>query len=159
MRQKLIEAIYRVAEDRHGLVILMGDFGSGKTSLLKDVAAEINAAYLNLNLQLTDKLLAIPRSQHADGVTTPQLIDIISGEASSDKRPLLVDNLEILFSPELGKINPIDTFKRISRQRVVVIALPARRQGSMAVYSTVGKEDYMSMPLEDFVTIEIKQEK
>ena len=159
MQRRLNEAVQNVASDRHRLVILLGAFGSGKTGLLKDVASEIGAAYINLNLLLTDRLLAIPRSQHADGVTAQQLIDLICEEASPDGRPLFIDNLEILFSPELGKINPIDTFKRISRQRVVVLALPARRQGLSAVYSLVGREDYMSIPLEDYITIEIEQEK
>jgi hypothetical protein len=159
MQQKIIEAVHKVAADRHRLVILLGEFGSGKTGLLKDVAAEIGGAYINLNLLLTDKLLTIPRSQHADGITTPELIDSICEEASPDKRPIFVDNLEILFSPELGKINPIDTFMKISRERVVVLALPGRRQGLSAVYSLVGREDYMSMPLEGYITIEIEQEK
>ena len=159
MQQKIIEAINKVAADRHRLVILLGEFGSSKTSLLKIVAAEIGGTYINLNLLITEKLLAIPRSQHADGVTTNQLIDAICDEASPDSRTLLVDNLEILFSPELGKINPIDTFMKISRQRVVVIGLPARRQGLAAVYSLVGREDYMSMPLEGYITIEVEPEK
>jgi hypothetical protein len=159
MHKKIIEAVHKVATDRHRLVILLGEFGSGKTSLLKDVADEIGGTYINLNLLLTDKLIAIPRSQHADGVTVQQVIDAICESASPDGRPLFVDNLEILFSPELGKVNPIDTFKRISRQRVVVLGLPARRQGISAVYSMVGREDYMSIPLEDYITIDIKPEK
>jgi len=67
----------------------------------------------------------------------------------------LVDNVELLFSPELGKINPVDTFKRISRQRPVVLALPARRQGAHAEYSLLGREDYMRIPLEDYTVIEM----
>jgi predicted ATPase len=159
MHHRIIEAVHKVAADRHRLVIVLGEFGSGKTGLLKDVAAEIGGTYINLNLLLTDKLLTTPRSQHADGVTVQQLIDSICEEASPDGHPLFVDNLEILFSPELGKINPIDTFKRISRQCVVVIGLPTRRQGLSAVYGLVGRDDFMSIPLEDYITIELEPEK
>jgi hypothetical protein len=69
-----------------------------------------------------------------------------------------VDNIEILFSPELGKINPVDTFKRISRQRVVVMALPARRQGDSAEYSQIGRDDYLRIPLEEYTVIEMGEE-
>ena len=54
MRARVIEAIRTVAADRHKLVILLGDFGAGKTSILKDVASELGGVYINLNLHLTD---------------------------------------------------------------------------------------------------------
>ena len=69
--------------------------------------------------------------------------------------PLLIDNAELLFSPELGKLNPIDTFKRISRQRLVVLALPTRRVGRYAEYSHLGRADHLSMALEEFSFIDL----
>ena len=152
----LIEAIHIVKNDRHKMVVVLGAFASGKTALLKDIAAELNAVYLNLNLSLTEELQKIPRSNYADGVTVHRLIDEICDQQSPNGEILLIDNVEILFSPELGKVNPIDTFKRVSRQRVVVLSLPARRQGNYAEYSNVGREDHMLMALEDYYTIEMK---
>ncbi len=157
MRTRVIEAIRTVAADRHKLVILLGNFGVGKTSLLKDIEDEIGGKYVNLNLQLTERLLALPRSQYNDGVTVNRLIDELCDELSPDGRPLLVDNIEILFSPDLGKINPIDTFKRIARQRPVVLAMPARRQGAYTEYSALGREDHMRIPIEDYVTLEMEE--
>ncbi len=157
MRTQLIESLRIIAANRHKLVILLGDFGAGKTALLKKVAPEAGAEYVNLNLCLTERLLALPRSQYNDGVTVHRLIDELCDELSPDGRPLLIDNVELLFSPELGRINPVDTFKRISRQRQVILALPARRRGTHAEYSAMGREDYMSMPLEDYVTIEMEK--
>jgi len=156
--EKLIGAIKNAQADRHKLVIVLGQFGSGKTVILKQAAEELKGQYLNLNLELSEKMLAIPASQYRDGTTVHALIDQLCDDASPHHEPLFVDNLEILFSPELGKINPIDTFKRISRERPVVIALPAHRQGSSAIYSTSGHEDYVVMPLEDYIVIEIPEE-
>ena len=156
MRNKLIDALRIVAADRHKLVILLGGFGSGKTKLLKQVAPEVGADYVNLNLQLTERLLAVPQSRYSDGVAVHRLIDELCDELSPDGRPLFIDNVELLFSPELGRINPVDTFKRISRQRQVVLALPAKRQGGNAVYSVLGREDHMSIPLEAYPVIEME---
>jgi len=155
MRNRLINAIHVVASDHHKLVILLGGFGAGKTHLLKDIAPQVEGEYVNLNLYLTERLLTLPRSQYADGVTVHRLIDELCDELSPDHRPLLIDNVEILFSPELGRINPVDTFKRISRQRPVVLALPARRQGACAEYSALGRQDHMSIPLEDYTVIDM----
>ena len=85
MRTRLIETIRAVAADRHKLVILLGDFGTGKTGLLKDVAAEINGRYVNLNLELTDRLLTLPGSRYADGVTAHQEIDQLCDELSQGR--------------------------------------------------------------------------
>lgn len=158
MRAHLIEVIRTVSADRHKLVILLGNFGTGKTVLLKDVAQEINGKYINLNLELTERLLTLPRRTYADGVTAHQLIDVLCDELSPHQEPLLIDNVELLFSPELGRLNPIDTFKRISRERPVVVALPARRVGNMAEYSTLGQADHFKMPLEKFAYLEIQEQ-
>lgn len=155
---ELITAIQTVQADRHKLIILLGKFGSGKTAILKQTANAVEGKYLNLNMELSEKLLGIPISHYLDGATVHAIIDQLCEDASPHQEPLLVDNLEILFSPELGKINPIDTFKRISRERPVVIALPAYRQGLSAIYSSSGHEDYVVMPLEEYIVIEIPEE-
>ena len=155
MQARVIEATRIVAADRHKLVILLGIFGAGKTRLLKDIEDEIGGKYVNLNLILAERLLAGPRSEYNDGVTVNRLIDEMCDELSPDERPLLVDNIEILFSPELGRINPIDTFQRISRQRPVILALPAKRQGNYAEYSALGRQDHMRMSLEGYAVIEM----
>ena len=155
MQSQLIEALRVVSADRHKMVLLLGDHGAGKTALLKSVAPAVAGTYLNLNLELTERLLALPRSSHDDGVTVNALIDELCDELSPDGRPIMVDNVEILFSPELGRVNPIDTFKRMSRKRPILLALPARKRGNVAEYSTIEHQDHMTMPLEDYAVFEL----
>ena len=156
--KKVLETVTGVAHDRHKLVILLGIFGSGKTKILKQIEAESDAVYINLNLELSERFLQMPASKVSDGVSVHALIDDICDKFSQGGKTLLIDNVELLFSPELSKINPVDTFKRISRQRPVVLALPAVRQGNLAIYSTPNSADYFPIPLEDFVFIEIEKE-
>ena len=155
MSQDVLTALHLVADDRHKLIILLGPFGSGKTRLLKELAPEAGAIYLNLNLLLTQRLSSVPQSRYDDGVTVHRIIDELCDELSPDGQPLFVDNVELLFSPEVGRINPVDTFKRISRQRPVVLSMPARRSGTQAEYSELGRKDHMLMPLEEYTVIEI----
>lgn len=153
---KLINAVSQLAHDRHKLILVLGSFGTGKTQLLQKTAVATEGVYLNLNLTLTQRLRQIPRSRYADGVTIHKEIDQLCDELSQHGRPLFVDNVEILFSPELGKVNPVDTFKRISRQRPVVLALPARHDGSYAEYSMVGRADYLRMEIGDYIIIDME---
>jgi ABC-type phosphate/phosphonate transport system ATPase subunit len=156
--KRVLETIKAVSQDRHKLVILLGVFGSGKTKILKQIEAESDAVYVNLNLELSERFLQLPASKVGDGVTAPALIGDICDQFSQGGKTLLIDNVELLFSPELSKINPVDTFKRMSRERPVVLALPAVRQGNLAIYSTPNSADYFPIPLEDFVVIEIEKE-
>lgn len=155
LKEKLKRTLDLIMADRHKLVLLIGDFGSGKTQILKELAAELEAEYLNL--VLTDRLLTHPRRDYKDGVTVHRLIDEICDEQSPDGRILLVDNVEMLFSPDLGKINPVETFKRMSRQRPVILALPMRRQGDTIEYSTLDRADHMSIPLETYPVIDMSE--
>jgi hypothetical protein len=153
---QLTAAVAATAHDRHKLVLVLGNFGAGKTQLLQTASAATEGAYLNLNLTLTERLRQLPRSRYADGVTVHAEIDRLCDELSQHGRPLFIDNVELLFSPELGKVNPVDTFKRISRQRPVILALPARRDGIYAEYSTVGRADYIRMEIGDYIIIDLE---
>ena len=155
---KIIEAINTITNDRHKLVILLGVFGTGKTKVLKQIAERSAGVYVNLNLELSERLLKLPAKATNDGVTVHRLIDDICEQFSPNRETLLIDNIELLFSPELGKTNPVDTFKRMSRQRPVVIALPAHREGSNAIYSAPDHQDYLHIPLEEYVVIEMDKE-
>jgi chromosomal replication initiation ATPase DnaA len=153
---RLVEAIAASAHDRHKLILVLGSFGTGKTRLLQATAAEIEGVRVNLNLVLAERLLQLPRSRYADGVTVHQEIDQLCNELSRNEQPLLVDNVEMLFSPQLGQVNPVDTFKRVSRQRPIILALAARRDGNHAEYSTLGRSDYLRMEIGDYVVIDLE---
>ena len=155
MHTKVKEALQIISEDRHKLILVVGSFASGKSGLLMDLAAELNGRYVNLNLELSERLLALPRSSYADGVTVHLLIDRLCDEFSPSAQPLFIDNIELLFSPEVGKINPLDTFKRISRQRPVVLSLLGVHAGEYVEYSQLGRQDYLRMPLEDYIVIDM----
>lgn len=157
-RQAVLDAVTAAFHDRHKLVLVLGGFGTGKTTLMQEVANEIEGIYLNLNLQLSERLRELPRSRHNDGVTVHREIDLLCDELSQHGRPILVDNIELLFSPELGKVNPVDTFKRIARQRPVVLTLPARRDGNYAEYSTVGRSDYLRMEIGEYIVIMLEEQ-
>ena len=58
-------------------------------------------------------------------------------------------NIDMLFSPELGKIDPIRLFKYFSRNHRSVLFFPGRIRGSRAEYSLEGKPDHMVMDVSE----------
>ena len=65
------------------------------------------------------------------------------------KDKFLFDNIDVLFSPELGKIDPIRMFKYFSRDRRSVLFFPGRIRGRRAEYSLEGKPDHMVMDVSE----------
>jgi hypothetical protein len=69
---------------------------------------------------------------------------------SGDK--YIFENIEILFSPELGKIDPIRLFKyRFCRERIAILIFPGRIKGEKAEYSLEGREDHMIMDVSEVI--------
>ena len=104
-------------QEYHKLVLLVGDFFSGKTRLMRQVCDEIGGVYLNVNLELTRRLLTIDARTYATRAS--RILQDLCDELEPD-RPLFLDNVELLFSPEVGCLNPVDLFKKVSRERLVV---------------------------------------
>jgi hypothetical protein len=94
---RLNEAIREAAGQYYRLVLLAGLPGSGKTGTLQAVAQQNGYPYLNVNLELSKKLLELTRSQRSRQVER-LLKDVI---ASVPGDVVLLDNLEILFDPAL----------------------------------------------------------
>ena len=153
-QDRLKKVIQTVKEQEyHKLVLLAGDFSSGKTWLMRRVCDDIGGVYLNVNLELTRRLLTIDARTYATKAS-----DILKDlcDTSDPHRPLFLDNIELLFSPEVGCLNPVDLFKKVSRERVIVLSLPCRLTGqSRAEYSELGRRDHMSLDISGFAVVEM----
>jgi len=71
----------------------------------------------------------------------------------------LFDNIDVLFSPELGKIDPIRMFKYFSREHESILFFPGRIRGAQAEYSLEGKPDHIVMDVSEVLCyVERKEE-
>jgi hypothetical protein len=153
--EQLKKAIYTLGEQEyHKLVLLVGDFFSGKTRLIREVCDDLNGEYLNVNLELTRRLLTIDA-----GTYDTKASDLLKAlcDSRDSGHTLFLDNIELLFSPEVGRLNPVDLFKKISRDRVVVLSLPCRMTSrTRAEYSQPGRPDHMSLDLSGVTVIDLE---
>jgi hypothetical protein len=137
--QDKIKRSLQAAEDLyHRLVLLVGETGSGKTGVLRDVAEEFGTSVININLSLSSELLELTAKQRS--LLLQGILDQIADKA----QPLLVlDNLEILFDKDL-KQDPLRLLQGISRNRAVVASWNGTSIGGRLLYAETGHPEYRS---------------
>ena len=81
----------------HRLILVVGPAGSGKTSALQDVSASLSAPLVNVNLELSGRMLSLSERQRT--LQLSRLLGEIVRETEGEL--VLLDNLEILFDIHL----------------------------------------------------------
>jgi SAM-dependent methyltransferase len=138
----------------HRLVIVVGHFGSGKTAALQAVAERTGAPRINLNLELSRRLMDLTARQRA--LQLPALLNDILAAVPGDI--LLLDNIEILFDTALQQ-NPLHHFQAASRNRTVVVAwngtVVRDDRGKVSLtYATPDHPEYRRYPATDLMLVE-----
>ncbi|OGQ88896.1 MAG: AAA family ATPase [Deltaproteobacteria bacterium RIFOXYD12_FULL_56_24] len=122
----------------HRLVLLVGETGSGKTGVLRDVAEDFDTSVININLALSSELLELTAKQRS--LHLPRILGQIVNKAQS---PVVLDNLEILFDTDLQQ-DPLRLLQGISRNRAVVASWNGIFAGARLLYAEAGHPEYRS---------------
>lgn len=131
----------------HRLVLLVGDAGSGKTSVLRDVAKDFCTEVINVNLALSAELLELTSKQRA--LRLPGILEQVIDNVPS---PVVLDNLEILFDKDL-KQDPLRLLQGISRNRSVVASWNGKATEGKLNYAEAGHPEYRSYDLVDLTVV------
>jgi hypothetical protein len=131
----------------HRLVLLVGDTGSGKTRVLREVAQDLGTKVINVNLALSAELLELTAKQRA--LRLPGILDQI---VDKEQSPVVLDNIEILFDKDLEQ-DPLRLLQGISRNRSVVASWNGTTVGSKLIYAETGHPEYRSYDLVDLTIV------
>jgi len=132
----------------HRLVLLVGDTGSGKTEVLREVADDLENEVININLALSAELLELTAKQRA--LRLPGILEQIVDKGQSTA---LLDNIEILFDKDL-KQDPLRLLQGISRNRSVVAAWNGTIGKGKLNYAETGHPEFRSY---DMATLTVVQ--
>lgn len=69
---------------------------------------------------------------------------------------VILYNTNILYSPELGKLNPIGAFKYRSRDKECIVFLEGSVSGNRIQYSEYGKEDHVEMDVSELIHVKME---
>jgi len=125
----------------HRLLLLVGPARSGKTTALREFAESVGWPRLNLNLQLSERLLEVPSRFRQ--IRILDLLRDVAGEATGDG--LVLDNIELLFQRSLQQ-DPLQALLALSRSRVVVAAWCGDHSDVALTYAAPGHAEYRHYP-------------
>lgn len=148
LADRVIKRIDQAAELYHRLVMLVAPAGTGKTTALQDVHERTMAPLVNVNLELSRRMLDLTERQRA--LQLPRLLAEIVGASAADV--VLLDNVEVLFDVSL-KQDPLRLLQGLSRNKTVVAAWSGSIDGEHMVYATPDHPEYKRYPLRDFLVV------
>jgi hypothetical protein len=121
MAEPLAEQVIRNIDEARGLyhrlVLVVAPAGAGKTAALRDVQQRLGALLLNVNLELSLRMLELTERQRV--LQLPRIFAELVGEAGADV--VLLDNIEILFDVSL-KQDPLRLLQANCRNKTLVVA-------------------------------------
>lgn len=137
---ELQEAIQQASSQYYRLVVLAGAPGSGKTATLHSVAQKLGCEVVNVNLELSKRMLDLTRNQRSRQVDR-LLKEVIAGITGP---VVLLDNLEILFDTGL-EVDPLRLLQVSSRNRTIVASWSGSYQDSTLTYAEPGHPEFVQI--------------
>ncbi len=151
LADRVIQRIGQAAELYHRLIMLVAPAGAGKTAALQDVHERTMAPLVNVNLELSRRMLDLTARQRA--LLLPRLLAEIVGASAADV--VLLDNIEVLFDVSL-KQDPLRLLQALSRNKTVVVAWSGSFDDEHVVYATPDHPEYRRYPLRDFLAVKLE---
>ncbi|WP_322488569.1 BREX-3 system P-loop-containing protein BrxF [Chloroflexus sp.] len=148
---QVLRAIDQVRERYYRLIVIVGPAGSGKTSALQAVSALTSAPMINVNLELSRRLLNLTERQRA--IHLPRILGDIVQETAAEL--VLLDNIELLFDVHLH-VDPLRLLQRLARNRTVVATWNGTVGPNGLTYAVPGHPEYRRYPTGDLVIVEAK---
>lgn len=148
---QITECMVAVRECYHRLVVVVGPSRSGKTTALHQVRDAAHAPLVNVNLELSKRLLDLTERQRS--LQIPKLLDQIIGETGHDE--VLLDNNEILFDVHLRQ-DPLRIFQGLSRSRTIVASWNGRTNAENLLYATPDHPEFRQYSLRDLMVVVVE---
>jgi hypothetical protein len=151
LADQIVEKIEQANELYYRLVMLVAPAGSGKTSALQEVHERTAAPLINVNLELSRRMLDLTERQR-----TLQLPILLSQIANADQtNVILLDNIEVLFDVALRQ-DPLRLLEGLSRNKTVVAAWSGAIDGGQMCYAKPDHHEYKRYSPRDFLVVNLE---
>ncbi len=131
------------------LVLLVGRPGTGKTAVLRAVADTLNTPIINMDLELSARLLELTVRQRA-----LRLPELFAEVAVSGDKAIVLDNTEIIFDRNLQQ-DPLRLLQGLSRNHQVIAAWDGLLEDGKLLYAEIGHAEYRQYPVQDFFVVDM----
>ncbi|MDI6852985.1 MAG: BREX-3 system P-loop-containing protein BrxF [Deltaproteobacteria bacterium] len=147
----VIEKLSHVAGLYHRLLIIVAPVGAGKTKALREVSKSIGSPMININLELSRRMLDLTERQRA--LQLPRLLSEIVN--TSERDVSILDNIEILFDISLRQ-DPLRILQSLSRHKKVIVAWSGSFDNEYMTYATPDHPEYKRYLVRDFLVVSPK---
>lgn len=148
LADQVLQKIKQAPELYHKLVLIIGPAGTGKTTALQDVKERIDSSLINVNLELSLRMLELTKRQRALKVAKA-LDEVLTSSAGSI---ILLDNTEILFDFSL-QIDPLRLLQDMSRNKVIVATWNGNIASGNINYGLLGHPEYRCYKMDDTLLV------
>jgi len=147
LADRILDEIPRAARSYSRLILVVGPSGSGKTAALHEVSRQTGHPCINVNLEVSQRLLDLPERQRP--LRMPALLgDMLLAAPEC----VLLDNTEMLFDPRL-KQDPLRCLLGAGRSRTIVASWNGSVDAEHLVYAAPGHPEHRRYPLADFLVV------
>jgi hypothetical protein len=152
MAEAIVDQVTRkidqAAELYHRLLMVVAPAGMGKTRALQDVHERTGAHLINVNLEVSRRMLELTERQRA--LQLHRLLSEIVDTSQGDV--ILLDNIEILFDVSLRQ-DPLRLLQDLSRNKTVVAAWDGSINNEYITYATPDHPEYRRYRVRDFLVV------
>jgi len=137
---ELKQLLQDVKDQYHRVIIINEENAESYKKFCKDNKIQV----LNLSTKLSELVANLSADEKP-----MEAWDKLKEWMSSLKDTILAfDNIDYLFSPEVGIIDPIKNFNYYSRDKqVIIVFIKARKRNNLLIYSEEGNEDYSELDI------------
>ena len=148
LADQIMEKVGPAAGLYNRLVLVVAPTGAGKTTALQDVQNRTDAPLVNVNLELSRRMLELTERQR--GLQLPRLLQEIISDGGDEA--ILLDNIEIIFDINLQQ-DPLRLLQGLSRNKTVVAAWNGTIVDDYLTYAAPGHPEYRRYPMRDFLVV------
>ena len=141
LAEQILGKIAVIPELYHRLMIVAAPTGSGKTRTLQEVHQRTSAPLINVNLELSRRMLDLTERQRS--LQLPRLLGEMIDEIKENT--ILLDNIEILFDVAL-KQDPLRLLQGLSRNKTIVVSWDGSIENDFLTYAVPGHPEYRRYP-------------
>jgi hypothetical protein len=137
LADQILGKLVNISELYHRLMIVAAPTGAGKTRTLQEVHQRTSAPLINVNLELSRRMLDLTERQRS--LQLPRLLGEIVNETEGDVA--LLDNVEILFDVAL-KQDPLRLLQGLSRNKTIIASWNGSIDKDSLTYAVPGHPEY-----------------
>ena len=152
LSDQIIGKINQASELYHRLILVIAPSGAGKTAALQEMHERIGAPLMNINFELSRRMLDLTERQRA--LQLPRLLREIVASASEEV--VLLDNIEILFDPHLRQ-DPLRLLQGLSRNKTIIASWNGSFVNGYITYAKPDHPEYRRYPANSILIISPKE--